>query len=135
MFAEMEKYAELKAYSDAQHRTILELNRTVNALEKETVELRRTVASTQIEDRKEKDSLKQNLTDEQAICEMQLSILRDRSLEGELSLEESKKVEIFARLLLTLRNPGKKQDSGVQKMDSTQLLKLIDGGLTDATDK
>ena len=61
---------------------------------------------------------------------MQLNILRDRSIEGELTLEESKKVELFAKLLLQLRNPEKKEESKVKSMNSDDLLKfvLVDGG-------
>jgi len=138
MSKDLEKQAELKAYSEAQHRTILELNRRLNTLEKENIELKQglkqidkqiisnTPAAT--------DGINKDITDERAICEMQLSILRDRSLEGELSLEESKKVEIFAKLLLQLRNPDKKMEDATKKLDSRELLKLVEGGL-DATNK
>lgn len=133
MFKDMDKYVELQAYSSAQTKTILELNKKVNSLERENGELRKTVSHIEVEARKDKDkTVLKDTTDEQAICEMQLSILRDRSLEGELTLEETKKVDMFAKLLLQLRSPGKKQEDPVQKLDTKDLLRLVEGGDTDA---
>jgi len=126
-------FAELKAYSDAQYRTILELTKKINAIEKENADLKRTVASANLEAKKTEDGqLRESIAHEQAICEMQLSILRDRSLEGELTLEETKKVEIFTKLLQILKDPSKKKEEKVKEMDISQLLSLVDGGLSDA---
>lgn len=134
VFQGLTEYAELQAFSNAQTKTILELNKKVNALERECSELRKTIAHVEVESRKEKDKAVSSETmDEQAICEMQLSILRDRSLEGELTLEETKKVEIFARLLMQLRSPSKKQEDLVGKMDTKDLLRLVEGGATDVS--
>jgi hypothetical protein len=131
MSDDLQKYAELQAYSAAQQRTILELNRKLNAMEQENVKLKKSLASVDLENKKTEDKeIRINVTDEQAICEMQLNILRDRSIEGELTLEEAKKVELFAKLLLQLRNPKEKPEEKVKEMDSQELLKfvLVDGG-------
>lgn len=131
MSEDLQSVAELQAFASAQQRTILELNKKVNALEQENVKLKKTIASTEMEAKKSEDkTINANISDEQAICEMQLNILRDRSIEGELTLEESKKVELFAKLLLQLRNPEKKEESKIKSMNSDDLLKfvLVDGG-------
>lgn len=136
MSKNFKEVAEIRAYSEAQTKTIIELNKKLNALEQENIVFKRRVEGIDLEaKREEQKTLRPNVSDEQAICEMQLAILRDRSLEGELTLEESKKVEIFAKLLLSLRNPGKKEEEKVKGLDSTELLKLIDGGLSDVFDK
>jgi hypothetical protein len=127
----LEKMAELQAFCAAQTRQILDLNRKVNTLEKEAAIMQKRLASGEIEARKQEDSVKADITDEQAICEMQLSILKDRSLEGELTMEESKKVEIFAKLLFNMRNPGKKELEIAKNADTRELLKLVEGGLDD----
>ena len=131
MSDDLQNVAELQAFASAQQRTILELNKKINAIEQENIKLKKTISSTEIEAKKSEDkSIKAHISDEQAICEMQLSILRDRSIEGELTLEESKKVELFAKLLLQLRNPDKKEETKVKGMNSDDLLKLVlvDGG-------
>jgi len=138
MSDDLQKYAELQAYSSAQQRTILELNKKVNSIEQENIKLKKSIASVDLESRREEDKqINVNITDEQAICEMQLTILRDRSLEGELTLEEAKKVELFAKLLLQLRNPQKKEEDKVKHMNSDELLKfvLVDGGKSDGSIK
>lgn len=135
MSEDLQKYAELKAYSEAQQRTILDLNRKFNALEQENVKLKKSLASVDLENKRTEDKeIRINVTDEQAICEMQLNILRDRSIEGELTLEEAKKTELFAKLLLQLRNPKDKPEEKVKEMDSQELLKfvLVDGGKNDS---
>lgn len=131
MSDDLQNVAEMQAFLSAQQKTIIELNKKVNSLEQENIKLKKTIASTDLEAKKNDDKqFKANVSDEQAICEMQLSILRDRSIEGELTLEESKKVELFAKLLLQLRNPEKKDEVKVKGMNSEDLLKLVlvDGG-------
>jgi hypothetical protein len=136
MSKSFKEIAEIKAYSEAQGRTIIELNKKLNLLEQENLVLKRRVEGIDLEaKREEQRALRPDVTDEQAICEMQLAILRDRSLEGELTLEESKKVDIFTKLLLTLRNPGKKAEEQVKGLDTSELLKLVEGGLSDVSDK
>ena len=131
MTKSLQSYAELQAFAGAQTKTILELNKRINLIERENAELRKTISHVEVEAREQKDKTTlKDVADEQAICEMQLSILRDRSLEGELTLEETKKVEIFARLLLQLRSPGKKLEDKTSKMDTKELLQLVEGGVT-----
>lgn len=125
---DLKRYAELKVYSDAQYRTILELNKKINALEQENISLKRAASAANAE---QKTDILSKASDEQTICETQLAILRDRALDGELTMEESRKADLFARLLITLRDPSRKKDDGLKGLDTKQLLKIVEGGLKD----
>lgn len=65
------------------------------------------------------------LSDEEAICRMQLKLLHDKSLGRELTLEETKKVEILTKLLVTMAAKNPKEDEAPTAISTEELLKLV----------
>jgi hypothetical protein len=122
--ADLEKsFNELQSYSDSQFKSILELKKQAKKLEEENKSL--------------KSMLENNLpslavdmlgvSNEQLICETQITILKDKAVTRELTFEEAKKFAIFSEVLENLKKNMKSSDISVQKMSDDELLKLVEG--------
>lgn len=65
--------------------------------------------------------------DEELICRGQMSRLKKTSDERELTLEETRKLEIFYKILSSLLNQNKGETNKPEKkVDSAQLLSLVE---------
>jgi len=116
-------FNELQSYSDSQFKSILELKKQLKKIEEENKSL--------------KSMLENNLpslavdmlgvSNEQLICETQITILKDKAVTRVLTLEEAKKCDIFTEVLENLRKNTKSTDINVQKMSDEDLLKLVEG--------
>lgn len=122
--ADLEKsFNELQSYSDSQFKSIVELKKQIKKLEEENGSL--------------KSMLENNLpsltidglgvSNEQLICETQITILKDKAITRELTFEEAKKFAIFTEVLENIRKNSKSSDINVQKMSDDELLKLVEG--------
>ena len=121
-------YAELAVYSAAQHETISKLNAKINLLEEKEKHLQKLLSDNSIivGDVKDIKDLFLRCEDPEAICRTQLKILRDRSLQGELSIEEAKRTEIYTKILDTVELKRKDQMKSITSITSTEeLLKLV----------
>jgi hypothetical protein len=65
-------------------------------------------------------------TDEETICRVQLHLLNNASMLRELTMEETKKVEIYTKLLSQINNTKKKQpNDALDSLSDTDLLKIV----------
>lgn len=124
---------DLKAYANAQYKTLIALNKQMNVLKKENQELLKKVA--------DGENLKNMLsgpvdgeaspfdsdTDEETICLVQLKFLKSSALERELTMEETRKVETLIKSLAIIRNRPKPSDdeSNIKDMSSEELLNAM----------
>ena len=67
------------------------------------------------------------VSNEQLICETQITILKDKAITRELTFEEAKKFAIFTEVLENIRKASKGSDINVQKLSDEELLKLVEG--------
>ncbi len=65
-------------------------------------------------------------TPEELICIEQLKMLKSFSEDRELTLEETRKVEIYAKILFQGKNGNKKSNPAVDKMTTEQLLSIVE---------
>lgn len=129
-------FDDLKEYSNAQYSTIVaqskkitELERKVDSLEGKLIkaEQSNTVSSVLNPNQDTKGS------DAETICLIQLALLKSSAMNGELTLEETKKVEIYSKTLLLLR--GKEVDSKKPKeqgraLTNEELIAMMSAELT-----
>tara|TARA_R110000803_G_scaffold187128_7_gene249510 strand:- start:797 stop:1216 length:420 start_codon:yes stop_codon:yes gene_type:complete len=127
-----EKYKtveELRVYTNAQYTTIKKLNRKINELESDIEDIKSNKTEY-------KSSLLipnvNGLSDEEAICIMELNKLRQRSMNDELTMEECKKVEAYVRTLLNLRDGDSAQVSQTANMSTQDLLTAMNSLSTDS---
>ena len=126
MIKDFKSMVELKKFSEAQHKTIIELTKKINSLQKENETIRDTLKVQNVQLPEIKQDLNA-ITDEEVICRTQLSVLKNKSLLGELTLEEAKKVDIFSKIILSIEQQGKKTNSTFEQLSNDELLALVDG--------
>lgn len=123
---EMKEFADLKAYSNAQYNTIVEQNKQINKLKEEVAHLQRLVGTGVPAVGDSAISTITHLSPEEEICLTQLQILNDISKRGQLTLEETRKTEIYAKILAGLRTGPKDIPTPHKKIDTAELLKLAE---------
>lgn len=121
------KIKELEIFSEAQHKTILDLSRKLEKVEKEKQDLE--MAYTNIQNASFSSSLEipsvgTIVHNAQIIAEVQLSRLRQLSDNGPLSFEDSKKVELFVKVLEVFK--AKEKTQPLQTINDDELLKIIE---------
>ena len=132
MISETKDLSEMKAFCDAQQKTILKLSKKNKELEEEVSHLKKLLDSTTSIVKKAEDadsvlSVEKFLTtDEEAICRMQLNRLKEVSYERELTLEEAKRVEIFSKIINNIENRPKTIKVETKNLDNKELMNLLE---------
>lgn len=130
MFEETKELADMRAFSEAQHKTIVQLTKKIKQLEEERDHLKKIVETTapviQTSPSASFPAEKFLTSDQEAICRVQLNKLREIALDRELTLEETKKVEIFSKIITTLENAPKTIKIDTKSVDSSDLMGLLD---------
>ena len=124
--------ADLKEYSNAQYKTIVAQSKKINDLERklETLEtkLAKSEQTNTIQSSLNTDQTGGSVDDGSTICLIQLALLRAAAMNGELTLEECKKVEIYVKTLQVIRGKGtddkKPKDEG-KALTNEQLIALM----------
>lgn len=123
LIAQMKDQLELEAFVEQQFTTILDLNKKITELNVEIAGLKTTLATVN------QGSLKlpgqDEKTSEQMICEVQLALLNNTSMQRELTAEESKKVETYSKIMNGFRSIKKPEEKPVQKVSTAELLQLV----------
>lgn len=104
-------------------------------MEKQSNEFKITLLQNKIDELEaENRSLKSNKSlvdvlsiDSELICRSQINKLRLYSDQRELTLEETRKLEVFHKILTSLLNQNKQESNKPEKkIDSAQLLSLVE---------
>lgn len=131
MLKEFKNLTELQQFSEAQHKTIIELSKKNQKLEEEVKHLK-TLADSQVpklQIQQEQSVIKSGAIiedHEENICRMELKKLHDVSLERQLTYEETKKVEIYTKLLIAIQAKVKSNVIELKKTDTSDLLQLVE---------
>ncbi len=132
MITDITKFEDLQEFANAQYNTLIAQAKKIHKLQEEVEKL-----TVQLEQKKQEsivanslDTSKGQTNDAETTCLVQLALLKHKSMEGELTLEETKKVEIYSKVLHLIKtkdsdnNEDKKK---VEKLDTKDLLSLITG--------
>jgi hypothetical protein len=129
MIEQYKDVTSLQKYANAQYKTILSLTRKIKLLEQENIELKDLLEKTTpvLEEDKKNFLIYQDNgeSDEEIISRVQLARLKEISLDRELTLEETKRVEIFNKILAS-KNNSKSNSEKTQKMNNEDLLKMLE---------
>ncbi len=128
---------DLKEYASSQYKTIITQSKKITELERKA-----EVLETKLADAEKKAAVAsvfsidqvEGQSDTEIACVIQIAMLKGLAMNRELTLEETKKLEIFAKTLLLLKGKApsdaeKKKESG-SKLTTEQLMALA-GSLTD----
>ena len=121
---------ELKAYSNAQYKTILKLTKRISELEQELEKIHESGYSKAADNTPVVIPDLSVISDEEAICLIELNRLKNRSMREELTAEECKKVETYVRTMLSIREKKAKEPPKTKAMDTAELLKAMDNVLS-----
>lgn len=125
-------FDQLQQFAQAQHTTIVQLSKKIQKIEDERDHLKKLLESSVPILKTDNTPALGNkflTSDEEAICVMQLNKLRDISSERELTLEESRRVEIFSKILTSVRNAPKVIEVKTKQMSNEELLASIENDL------
>lgn len=121
--------AELQAFCEQQHKTILELTKKIDKLNdknKQLEDLLQQKAPVLVGEYAPIISAGRiDEAYEENICKMELKKLHDISIERQLTYEETKKVDIFTKLIIALNQKPKSQVFDTKKKGTDELLKLV----------
>lgn len=119
--------SELQLTLAAQMKTLINLNKKIKQVQDENEHLKKLLTQTN----PIVVSMDQQGMDEELISRSELRKLRQTSQERELSMEETKKVEIFSKILNTLANKPKAIEVTAKNMKSDELLTLLESSADD----
>lgn len=123
--------SELRSFCEQQHKTILELTRKLEKINEKNKHLE-NILQTKVPTLVGEYSpiIQAGRIDEayeENICKMELKKLHDLSVERVLTYEETKKVDIFTKLLLAINQKPKGNIIDTKKKDTDELLRLVSG--------
>lgn len=128
MAAQFKTVAELQQYCSSQFQVINELNRKIVQLEEKNKHLEQLLQNSTpiMDDGSGKLEVYAQLSDEMAVCLMQIKILKDKGMKDELNYEEAKKLDIYTKLLQTLKANVKPEKNPAEDMSTEEILKLLE---------
>ena len=132
MFQQFKDMSELQAYASALNETILNLAKQIDTLKAENQKLKdqvkNNISIVPDDHRLVEAKPKFETDDEETICRTQLRMLRDISLERELTLEECRKYDVYAKSLQTIKNAPKTVIVQASKISDKELLSIAENG-------
>ena len=129
LIEEITKFEDLKDFATAQYNTMIIQAKKIQKLEEQ-------LASTQLQLDKRSNEVSaysaldkdNDNNDAETTCLIQLAVLKGKAMLCELTLEETKKVEIYAKTLNLIRSKKSDEDTenaAVKKTDTKDLLLLV----------
>jgi len=121
----VKEYAELDAYSKAQTKTIIDLSKKLNEKDKEIQHLKKLLEGSVPLIKEPKDLINFEANDQEYICRTEILKLKEISRERELTLEETKKLDIFCKILKDITNAPKTIEVKSRKMSNEELMAAV----------
>jgi hypothetical protein len=121
-----EGFQDLQAYSDAQFKTIIELKSRIATLESENNSLKTMLEQNLPSIGLKADDIIPGISNEQLICETQLHFLKTLAVVRDLTMEETRKFQIFSDVLQSIKAkaPGETEIT-LKKMSPAELLSIV----------
>lgn len=119
-----ESFKDLQVYSDTQFHTIENLNKEVNRLRSENQSLK-TMLEGNLPSLEFTPTLI-GISNEQLICETQITILKEKAIKAELNADEVRRFSQLFEVLEKIKKTSTNVDDVIVKRTSTEeLLKLV----------
>ena len=114
-------------FSEAQQKVIIQLNKKIQKLDADKNHLENLLKNAPVQLFPGKElTIANDMATEEAICAMQIKRLEEISLGRELTLEETRKLEAFAKILSTFRTGPKTIDAKTKNITDSELLRLVE---------
>jgi len=132
MIAEYKTLEDLQVFAQSQFRTIIDLTKKLKKAEEENSHLQELLAQTNplsVIGESSKSivpAVDLGTSDSEIIARTQLAMLKSMSMTSELTLEETKKTQIFTDILLSLEKKPDGMETRVEPIDTAALLAALD---------
>lgn len=117
--------AEIKAFSTAQNKTIIELSRRLKEKDDEIVHLKKLLEGSVPLVKAPTDLTQADGDDREYLCRIGLRQLKQISDERELTFEECRKLDIYSKILKDLMGGPKTIEVKSRNLSNDELLKLV----------
>lgn len=123
---------ELQQYCNSQFEVIGQLTKKIVILEEDNKKLLELLDKNvpRLEVQEGSLEIYKDLPDELVACIVQIKLLKNKAVDVELTFEEAKKLDIYTKLLITLKNGQKKEENPAKAADESKLVEILKG-LTD----
>lgn len=119
-------FNDLQSYSDAQFKTIVELNKQIAQLKAENESLKLMLEQSIPDLSLQTSDIGLGISNEQLICETQILLLKNDAMLRPLTMEETRKLEIFSNVLDKVKRGSKDPvEIEVNKLTNNDLLQII----------
>lgn len=127
LLSEYKTEAELKAFAEAQHKALIQVQKKNKQLEEENLHLQKLVEGVVPIIQTESNSILSVGKDEEEIAKIELRKLKKESMGNEsLTLEQAKKVEIYSKILNAQPKEKSRSEREVQELDRDSLLAIVE---------
>jgi hypothetical protein len=123
LFGKFGSNEEREQYMLAQLQVITNLTKTNEEMKKNIIHLEKLLKDATKIPLVITDSI---ISNEELIAREQIQILKNDSLERALTLEETRKLDTYVKIILSLQENNKKPMSSVSGLDAKALLKLVE---------
>lgn len=113
---------DLQAFAIAQQKTLMEITKEKSVLQEKVKHLEKLISSAVPVIGGGNKPIDFSSNDEEAIAREQLYILKQMSSERELTLEETKRVEIYSKILIALKDKPKTINVNSRQATEKELL-------------
>ncbi len=120
------EYSQLMEYASAQEKTILQISKKLQKAEEERDYYKKLSESSPGISNQPKELQKIDGNQTEDICHNEIYKLKEVSSMRELTYEETKKLEIYFKVLTQINHNTKPLDVPAKKMTDEQLLKLVE---------
>lgn len=124
---QFKNFAELQQFCSVQFQQILDLQAKIKDVEDKNKHLEKLLDtnSVLIQSSGDIQKLVSESVDAETICLSQLKLLNRLSEDGQLTLEETKKTEIFYKILTSIQSKSKSKTNPTDELNDAELLTLI----------
>lgn len=130
MFKQFKDIVEAQKFAESQYESMIKLKKENEQLKKENEALKEMLtrnpegANITVKD----DFTVETNDPQEIICKRELKKLNQLSTERQLTMEEAKKVDIYTKLLIQIKQNIKQAVRDVSEVDTTDLLRLVSSG-------
>lgn len=118
---------QLKQFCESQYQTIVELSQELAEFKRSNEELK-AKALVSAQGINASSLIQLDEQDQEIICRTQIALLRNRSMNCELTLEEARKLELYSKILGSVKPKPETDMREIKEMDSESMLLLVSGG-------
>lgn len=128
-----ENFESLRLYSDKQMMLVSDLKRQLETARSENESLKKMLEGSVQHMSLQVSNLGIGISNEQLICETQIALLKGRAMTQELTMEEARKLDIYYKILASIKEKNKDVEDVTASISEEDLIKLATVNTNEST--